>query len=312
MKNRNIQFKPTLGLLIPVLLVCFALPPGAQAVVPAPDGGYPGANTAEGQDALLSLLPAGHGNTAVGWSSLKSNTEGSRNTAIGTGTLFFNTTGINNTANGKSALENNTTGSANNAFGLAALFNNVSGDTNTAIGHQAGLHITGSNNVCIGANIFGVAGENNTTRIRNIYPSMASARAVYVNSDHKLGTLMSSRRFKDEIKPMDKASETILALKPVTFRYKREIEPNGAIMFGLIAEEVEKVAPELVTRNDKGEVETVRYDAVNAMLLNEFLKEHHKVEQMQKQIEALTAAVQKVSAQLELSKSVPQKVQNNQ
>jgi hypothetical protein len=125
--------------------------------------------------------------------------------------------------------------------------------------------------------MFGVPGESNTTRIRNIYASVASGRAVYVNSDSKIGTLVSSRRFKDEIKPMDKASEAILAFKPVTFRYKKEIEPNGAIMFGLIAEDVEKVDPKLVTRNDKGEVEAVRYEAVNAMLLNEFLKEHQKV-----------------------------------
>jgi uncharacterized coiled-coil protein SlyX len=172
----------------------------------------------------------------------------------------------------------------------------------------------------------GVAGENNTTRIRNVFVSVASARAVYVNSDNRIGTLVSSRRFKEEIKPMDKASEAILALKPVTFHYKKEIEPNGAIMFGLIAEEVEKVDPELVTRNDKGEVETVRYEAVNAMLLNEFLKEHRKnqeqeatitqlnsrlakqeavIAQQQKGMEAVTARldeqasqIQKVSAQL--------------
>ena len=118
---------------------------------------------------------------------------------------------------------------------------------------------------------------------------------------------------------MDKASEAILALKPVTFRYKKEIEPNRAIMFGLIAEDVEKVEPELVTRSENGEVETVRYEAVNAMLLNEFLKEHKTVQEqgatiarLEKQIEALTAGLQKVSAQLEVSKSAPQTVLNNQ
>jgi Chaperone of endosialidase len=152
---------------------------------------------------------------------------------------------------------------------------------------------------------------------------MASGRAVYVNSDNKIGTLLSSRRFKDEIKPMDKASEAILALKPVTFRYKKEIEPNRAIMFGLIAEDVEKVEPELVTRNENGEVETVRYEAVNAMLLNEFLKEHRKVEKLEamvaeqhKDFEAAVAElkgqIQKVSAQLEVSKPAPQTAENNQ
>jgi hypothetical protein len=123
---------------------------------------------------------------------------------------------------------------------------------------------------------------------------------------------MSSRRFKDEIKPMDKTSEAILALKPVTFRYKKEIEPNGGIMFGLIAEEVEKVDPDLVSRNEKGEAETVRYDAVNAMLLNEFLKEHRTVQELKKEIAALTATVQKVSAQVEMNKPAPRTVATNQ
>src|SRR5205814_4368161 len=135
--------------------------------------------------------------------------------------------------------------------------------------------------VYIGASQGGTAAESNTTYIRNVYNSVASARAVYVNSNNKIGTLLSTRRVKDDIKPMDKASEVILALKPVTFRFKKEIEPNGAIMFGLIAEEVEKVDPDLVTRNAKGEVETVRYEAVNAMLLNEFLKEHRKVQEQE-------------------------------
>ena len=168
----------------------------------------------------------------------------------------------------------------------------------------------------------GVAGESNTTRIRNIYASVASGRAVYVNSDNKIGTLVSSRRFKDEIKPMDKASEAILALKPVTFRYKKEIEPNSGIMFGLIAEDVEKVDPDLVTRNDKGEVETVRYEAVNAMLLNEFLKEHRKVEEQSSKIQQQEATItelrstvaqqqkglQAVTARLEQQASQIQKV----
>jgi len=172
----------------------------------------------------------------------------------------------------------------------------------------------------------GVPGEDYTTRIANIYASVASGRAVYVNSDNKLGTLASSRRFKDQIKPMDKASETILALKPVTFRYKKEIEARGVIMFGLIAEEVEKVDPDLVTRNDKGEVETVRYEAINAMLLNEFLKEHRKVEEqeatitrLQKGLETVIARlgkqdskIEKVRAQLVLKGPASQTAFNNQ
>ena len=215
---------------------------------------------------------------------------------------------------------------------------NTTGFGNVAVGFNAGNFLTtGSGNVCIGYGVLGVAGESNTTRIKNIYSSVASGRAVYINSDSKIGTLVSSRRFKEEIKPMDEASEAILALKPVTFRYKKEIEPNSSIMFGLIAEDVEKIDPDLVTRNEKGEAETVRYEAVNAMLLNEFLKEHRKVEQQeatitnlksamvqqrkafetglakqQKQVEALTTGLQKVTAQLELSKPIPQTIANNQ
>jgi uncharacterized coiled-coil protein SlyX len=181
------------------------------------------------------------------------------------------------------------------------------------MGFNAGTNLTGgSGNVCIGYNVLGVAGESNTTRLNNIYSSVASGRTVYINSDNKIGTLVSSRRFKGEIKPMDKASEAILGLKPVTFHYKKEIEPNGGIMFGLIAEDVEKVAPDLVTRNEKGEVETVRYEAVNAMLLNEFLKQHRTVEeqdrtmeeqdrtvaQQETEIHALASQLQKLSAQL--------------
>src|SRR6266540_4135432 len=279
------------------------------------------------------------GNTANGANALYNDTSGNRNVAVGSKALFSNEAGFDNTANGANALYSDTSGNRNVAVGYNALFSNQAGNFNTAIGFRAlyqnrgsnnvalgfnaGSNLTtGSGNVCIGYSVLGVAGESNTTRISNIYSSVASGRAVYVNSDNKVGTLVSSRRFKNEIKPMDKASEAILALKPVTFRYKKEIEPNSAIMFGLIAEEVEKVDPELVTRNDKGEVETVRYEAVNAMLLNEFLKEHRTVEelkstvakqeatitQQQKQIKALTATVRGVSDQIQLSKSAPQMI----
>jgi len=296
---------------------------------------FGGGNTATGSGAL-ELNTTGVNNTANGDGALQSNTTGNTNTASGLFALNFNTMGFQNTANGVSALERNTTGVRNTANGHQALLNNGTGNNNTADGSQALYHNTGSNNVgvgfnagnnltigsgnvCIGSGVLGVAGESNTTRIRNVYASVASGRAVYVNSDNKVGTIVSSRRFKDQIKPMDKASEAILALKPVTFRYKKEIESRGSIMFGLIAEEVEQVAPDLVTRNDKGEAEAVRYEAVNAMLLNEFLKEHDQVQDLkaivaeqQKQIEALTAGVQKVSAQLQLNKTAPQTVLNNQ
>jgi hypothetical protein len=296
-------------------------------------------NTATGASALQGNT-TGTANTASGLNALYSNSTGWDNTASGVGALYYNTIGNRNTATGASALQGNTTGTANTATGKNALYYNKTGYSNTANGYQALYHSTGINNiglgynagfnltngsgnVYIGAGVLGVLTESNTTRIRNVYSSVASGRVVYVNSDNKIGTVMSSRRFKDEIKPMDKASEAILALKPVTFRYKKEIEPNSAIMFGLIAEEVEQVDPSLVTRNDKGEVETVRYDAVNAMLLNEFLKEHRKLEdlkkdfqatiaQQRKQIEALTSGLEKVSAQLEVSRSAPRTVLNNQ
>jgi hypothetical protein len=135
---------------------------------------------------------------------------------------------------------------------------------------------------------------------------------VIVDADGHLGTVVSSARFKAEIKPMDKASEAVLALKPVTFRYKHELDPAGIPQFGLVAEEVEKVNPDLVARDEQGKPFSVRYEAVNAMLLNEFLKEHRKVERLEKQVALLTAGLHKVSAQLEVSKAAPQTVLNNQ
>jgi hypothetical protein len=136
---------------------------------------------------------------------------------------------------------------------------------------------------------------------------------VIVGNSGQLGTVVSSARFKDAIKPMDKASEAILALQPVTFHYKHELDPDGIPQFGLVAEQVEKIDPDLVARDDEGRPYTVRYEAVNAMLLNEFLKEHRTVQdlktvvaQQQKQIEALTAGLEKVSAQTELRKPAPQ------
>jgi predicted ribosome quality control (RQC) complex YloA/Tae2 family protein len=159
----------------------------------------------------------------------------------------------------------------------------------------------------------------NSTFIAGIFGVAMSGSVVVVNSSGKLGVTTSSARFKDEIKPMDKASEAILALQPVTFRYKKDLDPDGIPQFGLVAEQVEKVNPDLVARDEDGKAYTVRYDAVNAMLLNEFLKEHQTVqeqgaiiERLQKQIEALTASLQTVRAQLELSKSAPRTVLNNE
>jgi hypothetical protein len=353
MKNRNI-------ILSLFALGCFALSPMAHAVSPAPDGGYPGGNTAEGQTALLSLT-TGTYNTAVGWLSLKSDTTGSFNTALGAGTLqantgdentatgtgallsnttgafntangafalFSNTGGNDNTAVGFGALESNTTGAVNTANGVFALGNNTTGQRNIALGFSAGAGVTTASGViCIGNGGQNVNDTCFIDNIREVTTQNANAIPVLIDSLGQLGTASSSRRFKKEIKPMDEVSESILALKPVTFHYKTD--KTDTPQFGLIAEEVAEVNPDLVVRDAGGEIYTVRYDAVNAMLLNEFLKEHRKVEeleatiarqqrdsqatatQQQKQIEALTAGLQKVSAQVEVSKNAPKVVSNS-
>src|SRR6267143_711490 len=286
-------------------------------------------NTANGFLALFSNT-TGTGNTAEGSQALYRNTTGANNSAGGIGALFQNTVGNFNTAFGTQALESNTSASKNTALGFWALLDNTTGANNIAVGYQAGInHTTGSNNIEIGA--AGVAGEANKIRIgkqgtqKNTYiagifgATVANGVAVRIDSTGHLGTLTSSARFKEAIKPMDKASEAILALKPVTFRYKEELDPDKIPQFGLVAEQVEKVNPDLVVRDEDGKVNTVRYEAVNAMLLNEFLKEHRRVQelkgtvaQQQKQIEALTAIVQKVSEQLGVSKSSPRLIATNQ
>jgi hypothetical protein len=237
-------------------------------------------NTANGFNALVSNT-TGSQNTANGTAALISNTIGGGNTASGAAALVSNTEGSGNNALGQEALVNNTTGTSNNAFGTGALPNVTSGNNNTAIGHRAGEGVaTGNGNVYIGAFVPATnGGESDTTRIRNIYDSVVTDRVVYVNQEGKLGTLASSRRFKDDIKPMNKTSEALFSLEPVTFRYKKEIDSRRAPQFGLVAEEVEKVCPDLVVRDMQGQIYSVRYEAVNAMLLNEFLKQHRKVEE---------------------------------
>ena len=405
--NPMIQLKKPTPLIVTVLsLACFGL---AQAVVPPPDGGYPGGNTAEGTNALLSLT-TGQNNTAVGVNSLSSTTTGGWNTAIGAGALRFNT-GVENTAVGFQALFNNTTGISNTANGYQALFGNIDGffntangafalannriaDDNTATGYialssnttgiqntvtgafalannriannntadgfqalnsntgagntaigsnallgnstgtfniglgvSAGTNLTtGSNNIAIGN--YGVAGESNTIRIgqaqtrtfiNGISGVAIAGAAVVVNANGQLGVVTSSADFKHEIRPMAEESKTILALKPVSFCYDQDIDEDGLPQFGLVAEDVEKVNPDLVLRDEEGKPYSVRYDAVNAMLLNEFLKEHRKVQELEATIAqqhkhfeaaltALKGQIQRVSAQLELSKRAPRTV----
>jgi hypothetical protein len=404
--------KTTLQVLLTV--TCLAIETvNLNALTPAPDGGYPNGNTAEGDGALLHLTSGGF-NTALGFLTLQSNvtggfntavgagalflntadsntaigtgallsnsigfgntangtlalfsnttgvtnvasgyqalfnnTVGNRNTAIGTGALVFNTTGMDNTAtglaalgsnttgaantaNGINALSMNTTGSGNTALGTGALNSSTTGHGNTALGDGAGSNITtASNAICVGSIGANVDNSCFIGNIRGITTQNNDAVPVLIDSTGQLGTLSSSRRYKTDIKLMDKASECILALKPVSFRYK--VHTDATPQFGLIAEEVAQVNPDLVVRDNNGEIYTVRYDAVNAMLLNEFLKEHQKVQELesrlakqeasgskehaaialqQKQIEVLTAGLQKVSAQLELNKPAPKTVLN--
>jgi uncharacterized coiled-coil protein SlyX len=316
-------------------------------------------NTATGWQALF-FNTTGYDNTATGISALNRNTTGGANTATGNVALYYNTTGYFNTATGDGALYGNTTGWRNTATGDSALSSNEDGSSNTAVGYYALNNTGGSGNIAIGAfagadlttgddNIdignLGVGNESNTIRIgttgkqtRTVIAGISGATVpggvgVIVGTTGKLGTVVSSVRFKDQIKPMDKASEAILALKPVTFRYKKELDPEGVPQFGLVAEDVEKVDPALVARDDKGKPYSVRYEAVNAMLLNEFLKEHRKGQQQdrkieeleativelkstitrqQEQINALAAGLQKVSAQIEMSTPVLQTIANNQ
>jgi endosialidase-like protein len=356
--------KTTTRLVLSFISLCLvAVAPTIPAVVPPPDGGYPGGNTAEGQNALFSLTTGGF-NTAVGFLSLRSNTTGSFNTATGAGSLLFNisdqntafgaaallfntvgehntatgaaallnnttgsenaangsqalssnttggantaigsfalqsnTEGVFNTANGSQALSSNTTGDANTAIGFGTLISNTTGNDNTALGFEAGSGVTTANNVIA----IGTAGANVSNgcfigRIRDVTTANADAIPVMIDSHSQLGTISSSRRFKKEIKPMDQVSEAILGLKPVTFHYKSDSARTP--QFGLIAEEVAAVNPDLVVRDEKGEIYTVRYDAVNAMLLNEFLKEHHRGEEQDCEIQEQETTIAELRSEI--------------
>src|SRR5437870_5160222 len=251
-------------LLIPFVLAWLAISPQARAV--CQEGCLTNQNTVLGDDALLNNT--GVNNTAIGFEALFSNTTGGGNTATGSDALYSNTTGVTKTANGYQALASNTTGNYNTASGQGsllsnttgrnntadgqnALHNNTTGSFNMALGENAGFNLTtGSNNIEIGNR--GVAGEAKTIRIGKqgtqtatfiAATSGATVRtgvAVIVDSSGHLGTTISSALFKDSIQPMDKASEAILALKPVTFHYKPELDPDGTQQFGLVAEDVER------------------------------------------------------------------------
>ena len=292
-------------------------------------------NTATGAGALL--FNTADQNTAFGAATLLFNTTGSDNTAVGAAALLNNTEGFANTANGVNALFSNTTGGSNTAIGFGTLFSNT-GSLNIALGVNAGANLTtGDNNIDIGnvgaateANTIhiGTQGTHAVTYIAGISDAVIVGTPVVVDANGRLGVAVSSQRFKDEVTPMENASEAVLALKPVTFRYKKEVDSERLTQFGLVAEDVEKVNPDLVVRDKDGKPYSVRYDQVNAMLLNEFLKEHRKNEEQeatiaqlkqdfqsrlveqQKHIEALAASLHKVSAEVEVSKAAPQVVNN--
>jgi len=301
------------------------------------------ANFDTGVGAAALLVDNGGTNTAVGAGALLNNSDGADNNAVGAFALFNNVSGFFNNAHGRNALLNstgsqnnamgddamffNTTGSFNTAIGDDALDANVDGNNNVAVGDEAGTGLGASVNNCIAINVPGAgpfATLDNTCFIGSILDQPVSdvgtQEAVFVDQFNVVGISASSRRFKHDIQPMDKASEAILALKPVTFKYNAD--KNGRTQYGLIAEEVATVNPDLVVQHKDGEISTVRYEQVNAMLLNEFLKEHKKVQnlevtvaQQQQGMEVLTAQlkeqaaqIQKVSAQLEVSKPAPQVV----
>jgi hypothetical protein len=289
-----------------------------------------GANNTATGTAALELNTTGSFDNAVGAFALFNNIDGMHNTAVGYQALFANVSGLESTAIGDQALLNNN-GNFNVAIGGAALITNMTGNENTAcgggtlvsttgndntaLGFQAGISATtGDGNVYIGAGMSGVAGEANHTYVRNINSTSVNGMGtdtVTVNlTTGLLGHLSSSRRYKEEIRPMDKASEALYRLKPVTYRYKKEIDPSRSLEYGLVAEDVAQVDPNLAIRDGSGQIESVRFMAVNAMLLNEFLKARRQIDAQQKQIEALTAGLQKVSAQLEASKPAPQVVNN--
>lgn len=269
------------------------------------------ANTANGYEALESNT-AGRDNTAGGENALGSNTIGSYNTASGKRALRSNTDGDGNTATGGDALGSNTTGSYNTAVGYGALNLNTTGGRNIAVGNLAGHYLTGTENIAIGN--AGIAGESRTIRIGDsnqwaTYIAGISGRSspggigVFVNGDGKLGTTLSSRRVKEDIREIADESEGLMKLRPVAFRYKAEIDPTGLAQYGLIAEEVAEVYPDLVVVDRDGEPETVRYHLINALLLSEVQKQHRTAQAQEREIVALRARLAALETALRVKKA---------
>jgi hypothetical protein len=273
-------------------------------------------NTALGSYALFRNT-SGSQNTAIGYGPLSFNDQGNNNIAVGYDALVFNTGGSENIAIGHDALQKNTTGGENIAVGYQALFNTTgsTGGGNIALGYRAGSNITtGGANICIGND--GVAGDLGAIRIGNIFIhdstfiagihgyTSPGGIAVYVNDSGKLGITTSSRRFKEEIRDVGEESDGLMTLRPVAFKYKPELDPSGLPQYGLIAEEVAEVYPDLVATDREGRPEAVRYHLINALLLNEVQKQHRTIESQQTEIEGLKARLSRIEARL-LAESRP-------
>jgi hypothetical protein len=282
-------------------------------------------NTAVGNEACLANTE-GDSNTAVGSFSLLSNTTGDVNTAIGSGSLVSSTTGSANSALGVGSLNSNTTGGSNTAVGFQALFSNSTSSNNTAVGANALGNASGSGNIALGRSAgFNITSGSNNIDIGNLAPgnesntirigsstqtatyiagingaTASSGVQVYVDSSGKLGTVTSSKRFKEDVQDMAEASDTLLRLRPVTFHYKKGYDDGSHLLqFGLIAEEVAQVAPELVQNDANGKPFTVRYHAVNAMLLNELQKQHAKVEEQAAELARQKAQIEQQEARIQ-------------
>lgn len=265
---------------------------GGTTVIYEP-GGTASQNITLGYNALTKTT--GIQNTAIGDFALELDTTGGNNTANGDGALNNNMSGSYNAANGADALANNNSGNYNTASGFAALFNNTTGGSNTAIGIDAGYNVTGSNNIEIGNT--GTASDNGAIRIGDTQTSffvagvsgvatgLSGAVPVLIDSNGQLGTISSSRRFKTDIQDIGDASRDLMRLRPVTFRYKKPFADGSQPMqYGLIAEEVAEVYPDLVAYSADGQIEAVKYQLLDPMLLNEVQRQHAEIQELQERL----------------------------
>ena len=265
-------------------------------------------NTATGVQALQANTIGSH-NTASGYSALYSNTVASDNTAVGNFALGVNTTGDQNTAVGSSTLGVNGTGQGNTAVGVAALQINTTGSNNIAVGVEAGGAVsTGSNNIDIGSEgttldngviRIGITGTQTSAFIAGIYgvkTGSNDAVPVLIDSNGNLGTVSSSRQYKEDIQGMGDASAGLMRLRPVTFRYKNPFaDGSKPVQYGLIAEEVAEVYPDLVARSADGQIETVKYQLLDPMLLNEVQRQQSEIRELQERLSKMEAALAAVS-----------------